>query len=67
MAKDTLEKKVLSLVVLCCALVLLACATIVRMPFNLVDILLGLVGLAYVFRKMRSRRQHTRHWPYTRR
>jgi len=51
---------------LCCAVVLLGCATMVRMPLSAIDAILGLVALLYAFKKMRSRRRRHRYMPYTR-
>jgi hypothetical protein len=65
MAQDNLEKKILSLAALCCALVLLAFATMVPMPLSLLDVLLGLVALVYALRK-KTRRRRQRYMPYTR-
>jgi hypothetical protein len=66
MVQNNVEKKILSLAAFCCALVLLACATQVRMPLSIIDALLGLVALVYAFRKTRSRRRRQRYMPYTR-
>jgi ABC-type Fe3+-siderophore transport system permease subunit len=66
MVQDNVEKKILSLAALCCALVLLACATQVRMPLSIIDAVLGVVALIYAFRKMRVRRRRQRYMPYTR-
>jgi ABC-type Fe3+-siderophore transport system permease subunit len=63
---DKLEKKILSLAAFCCAVVLFACATIVRMPLSIVDAALGLVALIYAVRKTRARRRRQRYMPYTR-
>jgi Flp pilus assembly protein TadB len=66
LAQDNLEKKILSLAAFCCALVLLAFATMVSMPLSLLDALLGLVALVYALRKTRTRRRRQRYMPYTR-